>query len=278
MSTGRFAVVGNPVAHSLSPDIHQAFALQTGVALSYEKLLAPVEEFAAAVDAFRADGGCGVNVTVPFKGDAFRYADTSEAAAARAGAVNTLKFSADRVLGFNTDGVGLLRDITRRHGVELQGHRVLMLGAGGAARGVLAPLLAAGPGTLVIANRTPAKAAELADLFRQEAASAGVELAGQGLPVAEPFDVIVNATALGLADDGIVPLTPAAVAGAFCYDMSYGSNARFCHWSRAAGAATSVDGLGMLVEQAAESFRIWHDVAPATQPVVDTLRRQLDNP
>lgn len=267
----RYAVMGNPIAHSKSPLIHRQFAEQTGQALAYDAILVDIGRFAEAVDAFRATGGKGLNVTVPFKQDAWRLASRRTPRAERAGAVNTLWWDDDeRLCGDTTDGVGLVRDLCDNHGIRIDGRRVLLVGAGGAARGVIEPLLAERPATLVIANRTPGRAHELAAIFGGlgPITGGGFEaLAGQA------FDLVINATAAGLA--GEVPPLPESVfaPGACAYDMMYGSEpTAFVRWSLAQGCATALDGLGMLVEQAAEAFFIWRGVRPDTAPVIARLR------
>lgn len=267
----QYAVMGNPIGHSKSPFIHARFAKQTGERLEYRAILVELGGFTAAVDGFRAAGGKGLNVTVPFKQDAWSYAAEHTPRAERAGAVNTLVFRDHQVLGDNTDGVGLVNDLTINHGASLLGKRVLLLGAGGAARGVLQPLLAAQPARLVIANRTPEKALALAQLFEDLG-----EISGCGFSAlaGKSFDFIINATAAGLAD--AVPPLPEGVlaAGGWCYDMVYGDrDTAFVRWAGAHGAARALDGLGMLVEQAAESFLLWHGVRPRTAPVIAELRR-----
>lgn len=271
--TDRYAVVGHPIAHSKSPRIHRLFAEQTGQDLSYEAILAPLEGFAETVRRFQAEGGKGLNVTVPFKQEAWALAEERSAAAERAGAVNTLSLGGDgRIRGDNTDGVGLVRDLTRNHGLTLSGRRLLILGAGGAARGVLQPLLQAEPAEVFIANRTAEKAEALAAEFADER----IPLAGGGFEAlaGRRFDLIINATAAGLAGE-LPPLPGSCLAeGAWCYDMLYGPEpTAFVRWARAQGAAGAVDGLGMLVEQAAESFFIWRGVRPRTGPVIEALRR-----
>lgn len=267
----RYAVIGNPVAHSRSPGIHAQFAAQTGEDVVYERLLAPLDGFGAAVDAFRAAGGRGLNVTVPFKLEAFAYARRRSARAADAGAVNTLAFDAQGVYGDNTDGVGMVRDIAARLAFHLQGAHVLLLGAGGAARGVLRPLLDAGVASLIVANRTAPKATELASLANDPRAR------GCGFDaLAEGFDLIVNATSAGLS--GEAPEIPsAAYAGVqLAYDMVYGARpTSFMCKATEAGCRRVVDGLGMLVEQAAESFFVWRGVRPATEPVYRRLREDI---
>lgn len=270
----RYAVVGNPVGHSLSPRIHAAFAAATGEPVSYTTLLAPLDGFARCVDRFFAEGGAGLNVTVPFKPAAAAWVGWLDPAARSAGAVNTIARRDDVFCGFNTDGAGLLRDLQGNCGLTLSGTRILLLGAGGAARGVLGPLLQAGPASLVVANRTASRAMDLVAAFSGGANGAALQAA----PLAEltgDFDVVINATSAGL-NDTVVPVPPRIAAGALCYDMVYstppGATA-FCRWAAAHGAARTVDGLGMLVEQAALAFEIWRGVLPATGPVLQRLRR-----
>lgn len=273
----RYAVVGNPIAHSKSPQIHAAFARQTGEAIGYEALLAPLDGFAATVRAFRAAGGRGMNVTVPFKLEAFALADRLTPRAAAAGAVNTLAFEADGVLGDNTDGAGLVRDLVHNLGCPLAGRRLLLLGAGGAARGALLPLLEAGPAALTIANRTAAKARALADAFAPRAAGAALDGCGLDDLDGRHFDIIINATAASLADQA--PALPSALytSAYLAYDMMYGrGDTLFLAAARAGGAMRCADGLGMLVEQAAESFFVWRGVRPDSAPVLAALRLQLE--
>lgn len=272
--TDLYAVVGNPIGHSKSPAIHQAFAEQTAQDLNYEARLFELELFKQQAQAFFAAGGKGLNVTVPFKLDAWQFADILSKRAQRAGSVNTLMLGKDdKIYGDNTDGVGLLRDIVQNHGGTLAKKRVLVLGAGGAVRGVLAIILAEKPKSLVIANRTVSKAQTLADEFADlgKVSAAGFEdLAGQ------QFDLIINGTAASLQGD-LPPLPDGILAAeAWCYDMMYGAEETvFNTWARQQGAAKTIDGLGMLVEQAAESFFMWRHVRPDTAPVIDTLRSQL---
>ena len=273
----RYAVIGNPVAHSRSPAIHAQFARQTGQDIAYERIAAPLDGFVAAVEAFRAAGGRGLNVTVPFKVEAFAYCQHRSPRAAAAGAVNTLAFREDGVHGDNTDGVGLVRDVEQRLGFRLAGARVLMLGAGGAARGVLAPLLEAGVARLVVANRTAARAVELAALAGDARASGcGFESLAPSALAAEGFDLVVNATSAGL-DDAAPEVDDAVYAGArLAYDMVYGARpTAFMRQAAARGCARVSDGLGMLVEQAAESFFVWRGVRPQTGPVYRQLREEI---
>ena len=266
--TDRYAVIGHPVAHSKSPWIHAEFARATRQDIEYRRIEAPLDGFARAVDEFRAAGGCGANVTLPFKAQAFRYCGDNVSARARAAqAVNTLIFGNREVHGENTDGAGLLRDLTLNLGRRIAGSRILLMGAGGAAQGVLGPLLAAGPQRLVIANRTAEKARALAGRC---GAAAGV---GYEALAGAHFDLLINATSAGL--EGGAPALPAGVfaPGALGYDMVYGRDTPFLAMARAAGAQ-ACDGTGMLVEQAAESFLLWRGVRPDTAPVIAALRQR----
>jgi len=267
-----YAVVGNPVAHSLSPSIHAAFAAATGQSLRYDRLLAPVDAFVATVEAFFAAGGAGLNVTVPFKEQAAQWVTELDPQARAAGAVNTIVRRGSGFRGYNTDGPGLVRDLTANWGVGLRGADVLLIGAGGAARGVARPLLAQRPRRLLVVNRTAARARQLAQSLAPEAAD--LEVAGGGLAAAAgAFDLVINATSAGLQQQ-VPRLDPATVAGAFCYDMIYsaGGHTAFCRWAAAGGARQVTDGLGMLVEQAALAFELWRGTAPATAPVLAQLR------
>jgi len=263
--TDRYAVFGHPIAHSKSPQIHTAFARQTGQDMTYEAILAPLDGFADSVAAFIAAGGRGANVTVPFKEEAFRLASRLSPRAQRAGAVNTLNFDADGILGDNTDGAGLVADLTRNLHCTIVGKRVLLLGAGGAARGVIEPLLDQQPAALVIANRTVSRAEELAELFSRGVRACGFDAADT------PFDLVINATAASLAGD-LPPLSPRVFTpDTMAYDMMYGRDTPFLDFARTHGARTA-DGLGMLVEQAAEAFHLWRGVRPDTAPVIAALR------
>ncbi|MDX5444813.1 MAG: shikimate dehydrogenase, partial [Zoogloeaceae bacterium] len=263
----RYAVIGNPIAHSKSPQIHAAFAAQTGQRMHYEALLAPLDGFRAAVDAFRRDGGRGLNVTVPFKLEAHALADTLSPRAEAAGAVNTLRFDNEGVLGDNTDGAGLVRDLLHNLAHPLGGTRVLLLGAGGAARGAVLPLLDERPARLVIANRTVARATELSGRFSPRAIV--TELTGCGFAdlAGQQFDLVINATASSLSDEA--PALPSGVYAehALAYDMMYGrGDTAFMAAARAAGAARLADRLGRLVEPAAARLQLWRGVGPATPP------------
>lgn len=271
--TDRYAVVGNPVAHSKSPRIHAEFARQTGEDLSYEKLHAELPDFEAAVQRFADDGGRGLNVTVPFKHRAHELASRRSERAEQAGAVNTLAFGAGGVSGDNTDGVGLVRDVTLNRACEIAGRRVLLLGAGGASFGVCGPLLEERPAALVIANRTAGKAIALAQRFARYYPGADVSGAGYDAIHGRAFDVVINATSAGLSGE-MPPLAKTAFArGALAYDMVYGRATPFLELAADAGAHTA-DGLGMLVEQAAESFFVWRGMRPETAPVIALLRSE----
>lgn len=270
----RYAVFGNPIRHSRSPLIHSLFAEQTGQDLSYTAQQAESGQFAQAVDTFLHDGGRGLNVTVPFKEDAWRYADSHSSRALRAGAVNTLVKQADgSVFGDTTDGIGLVKDLTQNHGVALRDRRLLIIGAGGAVRGVLEALLEHRPSSLVITNRTKQKAVSLADDFSDlgDISACGLDEIGE-----RRFDVVINGTSASL--HGELPPLPGTLfaEGACSYDMMYGAEQTpFMRWSANHGASVCLDGLGMLVEQAAESFFIWRGVHPDTSSVIAKVRQQL---
>ncbi len=265
----QYAVIGNPVAHSKSPRIHAAFARQTGQHLTYKRLPAPTHAFIETASAFRARGGRGLNVTLPFKGEAFRFATLLSERARAAQAVNTLKFEGNAIFGDNTDGAGLVNDLARNLGCTVAGRRVLLLGAGGAARGVIKPLLEQQPARLVLANRTLGKAQLLAQNF-----GGGLEAGTYAALAGRQFDLVVNATSASLAGE-LPPLPPGVFApGALAYDMVYGrDDTPFLAFARGEGAAALADGLGMLVEQAAESFFVWRGLRPDTAPVLKLLRQ-----
>ncbi|MEH6548560.1 MAG: shikimate dehydrogenase [Pseudomonadales bacterium] len=272
--TDVYAVFGNPIAHSKSPLIHAAFARQTDQEIAYERQLVAVGEFASAARAFFEAGGKGLNITQPFKLDAYEYADKLTRGARQAGAVNTLIMGEDgTVLGETTDGVGMVRDIMVNQTWQMADKRILLLGAGGAVRGVLGPILGERPQQLTVANRTPLKAEQLARGFAAEGNIAGCgfdELEGQ------EFDLVINGTSASLAGE-MPPLPDGLLApAAYCYDMMYGAEPTvFLAWARQQGAAGWVDGLGMLVEQAAESFTLWRAVRPDTATVIADMRAQL---
>lgn len=286
MSTSqpKYGVIGHPISHSRSPVIHQAFARETGIALTYSALLAPLDGFTATVRQFRAEGGRGLNVTVPFKHEAFDYCDEHTERALQASAVNTLVFPQDPsgpVLGDNTDGVGLMRDLAY-HQVATTQKRILILGSGGAARGVLGPLLSTRPALIRIANRREMSAHELVADFHNGPTHATTETTLTACALTDlleqeeqAFDLIINATSASLSGERL-PL-PATLIGSHtvAYDMAYGvAPTVFMDWAAQQGAQT-IDGLGMLVEQAAESFSLWHGVSPQTEPVRALLRSML---
>lgn len=268
--TDQYAVIGNPIAQSKSPIIHAAFAAATGQDLSYRALEAPVDGFAAAVDAFRQAGGRGMNVTAPFKLDAFTYATSLRERARLAGAVNCLKFTGDTVEAENFDGVGLRRDVETNLGMRLRGKRVLILGAGGAARGALLPFLEAGPAALVVANRTASKASALGHEFGERGPLA--TMATDELGDKATFDLVLNATSASLRAE--LPTFPGSVftLETVAYELSYGKGLTpFLRFARDCGVTRLHDGVGMLVEQAAEAFAWWRDVRPATRDVIEQL-------
>jgi shikimate dehydrogenase len=267
--TDKYAVIGNPIAHSKSPMIHKMFAGQTGQDIGYEAVLAPLDGFAATVERLRREGYKGCNVTVPFKFEAFRLCVKQTGRARDAQAANTLLFQEGEIWGDNTDGIGLVTDIEQNIGFKLLLKDALLMGAGGAARGVIWPLFNAGLG-IVIANRTVEKAQDIAAEFEGAGtvfAKSYEELAGRR------FDLVINATSSSLADD--LPPLPDGLfkPGALAYDMMYGRDTPFMKFAREQGAAIVADGVGMLAEQAAESFFKWRGVRPDTRPVIEALRR-----
>lgn len=265
----KYAVIGNPIAHSKSPLIHEAFARQTAQDISYERVLAPLDGFEAKIRALIKDGYKGVNITVPFKFEAFQLCDFLTEQAKLAGAVNTMKFTEQGIWGNNTDGDGLIGDIKHNLETPIQGKRVLLLGAGGAAEGVFQPLLTEKPAKMVVANRTLAKAEKMVsrsnDKTIQVEATVFADLENQS------FDIVINATSAGLSDSSL-PIPDSIFApGCLAYDMMYGRETPFMAQARACGARVA-DGLGMLVEQAAEAFYYWRGVRPQTQSVIKTIR------
>jgi len=281
--TDLYAVFGNPIAHSKSPAIHAAFARASAQDLLYEARLAAVDGFKQAISEFQAAGGKGANVTVPFKEEAYRLCTRLSERAARAGAVNTLLFNGPEIFGDNTDGAGLVHDITHNLACPLAGQRILLLGAGGAARGVIAPLLAAQPASLFIANRGADKAKALAKAFSDIAptteTTAGPRVNGGNFAETadKSFDIVINATSASLSGESL-PLPPGLFAtGSLAYDMMYGKGETpFMALAHQQGAARCADGLGMLVEQAAEAFFVWRGVRPATSTVLADLRTALN--
>jgi len=267
----QYRVFGNPIKQSRSPFIHQSFAQTTKQAISYETSFVELGNFTTAVNEFIGQGGKGANVTVPFKEEALELADELSERARLAGAVNTLSFSKGKIYGDNTDGEGLVQDLLRNN-VKLENSRILLLGAGGAARGVILPLLAKNPNSIVIANRTVSKAENLVEQFNSSKLSAsGFEQASD-----QVYDIIINATSASLT--GTLPAITASTVtkNTVCYDMVYGKNLTpFLVWAKAQGAAKVIDGLGMLVGQAAESFFIWRGVKPEVEAVIEQLKKAL---
>ncbi|MEQ5816306.1 shikimate dehydrogenase [Marinobacter sp. NFXS11] len=273
MTNDLYAVVGNPISHSKSPRIHSLFASETGEPVEYTAIQAPLDDFAGTVRQFFERGGRGLNVTVPFKEEAWKLADRRTERAENAGAANTLYLDDEgRLTADNTDGCGIVRDLVVNHGVVLGQARILVLGAGGAVRGVLGPILAEHPAAITIANRTVAKADALVNLFKPVAGETALSACGFEQP-REPFDVIINGTSASLQGD-LPPLSPEVLGEqTVVYDMMYSlQTTTFNQWALEQGAQNVHDGLGMLVEQAAESFRIWRGVNPATGPVIEELR------
>jgi shikimate dehydrogenase len=268
----RYAVMGNPISHSLSPTIHAAFARATREPVEYTTLLVPLGQFAQCALRFFHEGGRGANVTLPFKLDAFDLAASRTQRAIVAGAANFLVARGGAIEADNTDGAGLVTDLTRNHGVLLEGAHILVLGAGGAARGIIAPLLAQRPSRLVIANRTAARAFELAARLRDRGPVEGVAL---DAIARDRYDLVLNATSTSTHGESLPLPAHALPPGAFAYDLAYGAGARaFVERAKAAGMKAA-DGLGMLVEQAAESFELWRGVRPQTSPVLAELRARM---
>lgn len=269
----KYAVIGNPVAHSKSPDIHAMFARQTGQDIVYDRLLAPLDEFKKTAERFFLEGGKGLNVTVPFKREAWNLVSAHAGAALDAEAVNTIKLEDGKLIGYNTDGVGLVTDLERNLGCLIAGKRVLLMGAGGATRGVMNPILEMHPELMVVANRTLDKAMSLVSHFHKfrNFTSGGISASPYLALAGAQFDLVINATSAGLS--GEMPPLPEGIfaPGALAYEMVYGRDTPFMIFARNEGAR-AVDGLGMLVEQAAESFFIWRGVRPQTAAVIEKLR------
>lgn len=269
----QYAVIGNPIAHSKSPIIHAAFAAQTGQVLQYERVLAPLGGFAITLEQLIVNGYGGANVTVPFKLEAFQLANSLSERASDAGAVNTLIFAHKQIIGDNTDGVGLVNDITQNLNISFANKRVLLIGAGGAAEGVLHPILACSPALLVITNRSLDKALNMVRKVQQQGEYQMVSVGAHAFDDLknQQFDIVINATSTGLTDT-ILPLPPSIFApNALAYDMMYGRETPFMAQARIAGAKVA-DGLGMLVEQAAEAFYVWRGIRPNTQTVMQMVR------
>jgi len=270
-SIDNYAVMGNPIAHSKSPQIHTAFAEQTQQNIFYQAIQVEDGKFEAALKEFKAQGGKGLNVTVPFKGEAWEVSEKRSDRAERALAVNTISFDdAGNIIGDNTDGVGLIRDLTINHDISIKDKDILILGAGGAVRGILDPLFDNEAGRVTITNRTVSRAKKLADIFSDRG---DISACGYDELAEHSFDIIINGTSASL--QGEVPLLPENLlnGNACCYDMMYStSDTPFVSWAKAHGATEAFDGLGMLVEQAAESFFVWRGVRPETRQVIDALR------
>mgnify|MGYP001448476876 CR=1 FL=1 len=275
-AVGNFAVIGDPVKRSLSPKIHKLFAKQHGKQIEYEKIRVTRGSFVDFVKAFFSGRGAGLNVTLPLKTEAFEIADSLDEDSRSCQAVNTLKPVNGMLSGFNTDGVGFLTDLETWHGIAVKDKRILLLGSGGAARGIVRPLLNREPKKLVIANRTHASARALADQLNSEKF---IGLKGLGLDDAQllnkRFDIIVNATSVGHQNNEM-PIDGDMLEDAVCYDLSYGPAASFSRWARSRGAKRSIDGLGMLIEQAAKSYEIWTGFSPNTESVRLKIKDDLD--
>ncbi len=274
-AVGNFAVIGDPVEHSLSPKIHNLFAKQHGNQIEYEKIRVTRGSFVGFVEDFFSNRGAGLNITLPLKTDAFEIADTLDEDSRSCQAVNTLRPVNGKLSGFNTDGVGFLADLEAWHGIAVKDKRILLLGSGGAAKGIVRPLLTSGPKKLVIANRTPTSALALVDQLNSENFN-GLE--GLGLDDAQllnnRFDIIVNATSAG-HQNSEMPMDEDLLEDAICYDLSYGPAASFSRWAGSRGAKRSIDGLGMLIEQAAKSYEIWTGFSPNTESVRSRVRKDL---
>ena len=267
-----YAVIGNPIHHSLSPTIHAQFAKQIGLSISYEKILAPVDGFIVTANNFISSGGFGFNITVPFKIEAYNLVDEYTLNAKIAGAVNTIKVENGILYGENTDGIGLVNDLCNNLQQEIKDKDILILGAGGTTQGILLPLLNCQPKRILVANRTKAKSLKLANNYGEYG-----KVCGFGLDQikAKPVDIIINATSASL--DGKMPEIPSGVAvDALCYDLMYGNQTPFMQWAREISALEVTDGLGMLVEQAASSFAFWHGIAPETKEIIKSLRETVD--
>lgn len=273
MSIEKFAVIGNPIEHSKSPVIHQAFAKQFGKSIAYEKVLAPVDGFAETIKRLQLEGYLGANVTVPFKFEAFELSSELSERAKAAGAVNTLSFQSEKIHGDNTDGCGLVNDILKHWQRALAGQRILLLGAGGAAQGVMLPLLEQKPALLTVANRSQEKAQIMAGRFAANAEAGQVTLNVQSFAqLSQPYDVVINATSAGLQLETLPISNTIFTDHALAYDMMYGRETPFMQQARLAKAEVA-DGLGMLVEQAAEAFYLWHGARPETASVVRSFRQ-----
>ncbi len=269
--TDHYAVIGNPIAHSKSPDIHAEFARQCGHAISYSRLLAPLDGFRKTVETFRHSGAAGVNVTLPFKVEAFNYATTPSARASAAGAANTLHFLDDAIIADNTDGIGLTRDIRRNLQRTISGKRILLLGAGGAARGVIGALLDETPDSLTVANRTYEKALALVEPYVNTTNTTFVASPMTNLGEAQ-FDIVINATSASIQNSALNLPPNLFAADSLAYDMMYGKGVTNFMAEAARQGSITCDGLGMLVEQAAEAFYVWRGVMPQTAGIISAMR------
>jgi len=268
----KYAVIGNPIHHSLSPTIHAQFAKQTGCPMNYEKILAPIDGFTVAATNFVSSGALGFNITVPFKVEAYDLVDEHTLNAKIAGAVNTIKVGNGTLYGENTDGIGLVNDLCNNLQQKIKGKDILILGAGGTTQGILLPLLECQPERILVANRTKTKSLKLASNFSEYG-----KICGFGLDQikAKPVDIVINATSASL--EGKMPEIPSdVVTGALCYDLMYGKKTPFMKWARENSALEVTDGLGMLVEQAASAFSFWHGITPETKEVIKSLRETVD--
>ena len=266
-----YAVFGNPIEHSLSPTIHTQFAQQTGCDIRYTKILAAKDEFTDCALDFISSGGKGFNITVPFKVEAFKIANHLTLNAKTAGAVNTIKIQDGELYGENTDGKGLVNDLCNNLGLSLEGKDILILGAGGATQGILLPLLEQKPVRILVANRTKAKSEKLAMDFATHGKVCGF---GMDQIKAKPVDIVINATSASLSGE-MPAILPGVAKGAFCYDLMYGQKTPFMNWAKQSGASGVSDGLGMLVEQAAEAYYFWRGVMPKTDEVLASLRATI---
>ena len=268
----KYAVIGNPIHHSLSPTIHAQFAKQTGLSISYEKILAPLDGFTVTVKNFVSAGALGFNITVPFKVEAYDLVDECTSNANIASSVNTIKVENGALYGENTDGIGLVNDLCNNLQQSIKGKDILILGAGGTTQGILLPLLECQPERILVANRTKVKSLKLASKYSKYGKVCGF---GLNQIKDKPVDIIINATSASL--DGKMPEIPSGVAaGALCYDLMYGRQTPFMQWARENSAIEVTDGLGMLVEQAASAFAFWHGITPETKQVIKSLREIID--
>ena len=268
----RFAVLGNPIIHSLSPMIHNEFSNELGIDLSYEKILSPIDEFESTANQFINDGGIGFNITLPFKVEAFNFSQELSSYAIAASAVNTIKIHNNIIIGENTDGNGLVNDLEKNLTESLSGKEILIIGAGGATQGILKPILEKNPEKILLANRTPEKLVKLASKFIKYGKVCGF---GINQIKSKPVDIVINATSASI--DGAMPELPKGLCeGALCYDLMYGKQTPFMKWGLENSARKVSEGLGMLVEQAALSFNFWHEKSPRTDSVINLIRETSD--